>query len=955
MADNTEQNSELYAASEDASSLCDEDRVRKLFQACDGDGDGYIDSQDLLTVCRELNLEDSLEELMRELGADDQGRISYQEFLRRRLALRPEIDALRGHTAAGARDYLPASSDNSLGAASAGKHESWEFDSGARDLSPEPHTLQKLVEAAGGSLTAGSPASMLDLANKLHLAALASLKGEILDLSNRLHTVTQERDLLEKTLNKTQLEKLRLVAETEERAELQAQRYEERLTELHSVIAELTRKIERQRSLVIREEEDVISENENEDQDLSRDAEGSTTNLVDDSELQDPDRTIGDPDSSNSDNEHQADNEEEPDEEACIVPDPPDEEDCTSGEPDTTPLAEPEHSAVQQLQQQQQQQTEMEGEGLLSREAGTSCRSLQLAGLAEELAQQRAEAAALRERLERQGHELQQARASIATLRADRDRLRKKVREMEPKGSPEHRCLSSSPTACTPNNLSVVPQDDTPVCKVAERVVLRKMDHHITGSQLASLGVCSTKVAETLVSELQEADLQELTHGEAAVRRQFEVETERLNSRVEHLRAQNTVLALTLEDSKSQCDRLSLLLGKYESNATALRLALGYSDRAIEAYDVLVALLESELGLLLANCRAAGIGKFAGKDESKDSENDAVEIGSLLRRASENRRATETVARHLLARLEATLASNAINISTSPWEEYSHTTSTSSSGECSEWGQNEERRLRDHIGKLKAERSAVRATVVELESCHAEPPSPRPPVSIAEARKLDLETAVLMQELMAMREDKAELRARVYLLEKERASLELKLSSMDAHHAAQLATIQHLQSQLQETEQLLNSHSKEKRKVITMDDNECVEEMTSELSEALRREARLKERLQELVSTLEKVSKNSEMRHQQSADLVNDLKKANSALVQTLERSKKKYQTRLKKLEQQMLAMVDRHASQVRTLKQRICILEEETCAHKVNNYQVPQIPPSGSHSQSSGASETSL
>jgi hypothetical protein len=54
-----------------------------------------------------------------------------------------------------------------------------------------------------------------------------------------------------------QLEKLRLVAETEERAELQAQRYEERLTELHSVIAELSRKIDRQRALVIREEDDV--------------------------------------------------------------------------------------------------------------------------------------------------------------------------------------------------------------------------------------------------------------------------------------------------------------------------------------------------------------------------------------------------------------------------------------------------------------------------------------------------------------------------------------------------------------------------------------------------------------------------------------------------------------------------------------------------------------------------
>ena len=48
-----------------------------------------------------------------------------------------------------------------------------------------------------------------------------------------------------------------MVADTEERAELQAQRYEERLTELHSVIAELSRKIERQRALVIREEDDI--------------------------------------------------------------------------------------------------------------------------------------------------------------------------------------------------------------------------------------------------------------------------------------------------------------------------------------------------------------------------------------------------------------------------------------------------------------------------------------------------------------------------------------------------------------------------------------------------------------------------------------------------------------------------------------------------------------------------
>lgn len=76
-------------------------------------------SQDLLNVCRELNLEDSLEELMKELGADENGRISYKEFLRRRLALKPEIEALRSTPHLPREtvtpDYLPTSSDNSLG------------------------------------------------------------------------------------------------------------------------------------------------------------------------------------------------------------------------------------------------------------------------------------------------------------------------------------------------------------------------------------------------------------------------------------------------------------------------------------------------------------------------------------------------------------------------------------------------------------------------------------------------------------------------------------------------------------------------------------------------------------------------------------------------------------------------------------------------------------------------
>lgn len=61
------------------------------------------------------------------------------------------------------------------------------------------------------------------------------------------------------------------------------------------------------------------------------------------------------------------------------------------------------------------------------------------------------------------------------------------------------------------------------------------------------------------------------------------------------------------------------------------------------------------------------------------------------------------------------------------------------------WCVEDEQRLRRHISRLKGERAMVRSTVVELESVHAEPLNSKNTISLAEARKLDLETAVLMQ------------------------------------------------------------------------------------------------------------------------------------------------------------------------------------------------------------------
>ena len=43
---------------------------------------------------------------------------------------------------------------------------------------------------------------------------------------------------------------------------------------------------------------------------------------------------------------------------------------------------------------------------------------------------------------------------------------------------------------------------------------------------------------------------------------EFEIEMERLSSRIEHLRSQNDVLNLSLQESKNQCDNLTVLIGE---------------------------------------------------------------------------------------------------------------------------------------------------------------------------------------------------------------------------------------------------------------------------------------------------------------------------------------------------------------------------------------------------------
>ncbi|KAH9510233.1 hypothetical protein Btru_042515, partial [Bulinus truncatus] len=253
--------------------------------------------EDITFMCSMLNMADSVNEVRHQLGLIDNSKISFDDFLRCRTRVMLESNVQRpqhlvfhnitsAHSpallsgedtgiesdASGMMGSLPANkltswptlSSDSLGALSCTKPDSADYDSGARDLSPEPTTmsLTQLMEThdpyAFKQLRDAGADSLLEIANRLHAAALTSLKGEVFELKNHILRLATERAVLDSGHPHRYMPsdaKLGPV-DFEERLEELTSRYEERIIELHSVIAELRKKLERHQINVIREEDE---------------------------------------------------------------------------------------------------------------------------------------------------------------------------------------------------------------------------------------------------------------------------------------------------------------------------------------------------------------------------------------------------------------------------------------------------------------------------------------------------------------------------------------------------------------------------------------------------------------------------------------------------------------------------------------------------------------------------
>ncbi|XP_059218622.1 colorectal mutant cancer protein isoform X3 [Stomoxys calcitrans] len=415
------------------------------------------------------------------------------------------------------------------------------------------------------------------------------------------------------------------------------------------------------------------------------------------------------------------------------------------------------------------------------------------------------------------------------------------------------------------NNTSTLTADDTYVTSPHKSPAIPKMAERVRLK-------CASKTEGDNITAI---DLRNIEQNNSSLMESFDPlqldnELQRLQRKVDHLKVQNRVLSLTLDESKEHCDHLYLLCGKYESNAVALQVALNCSDRAIEAYDVMLALLESKLGII--------------KEKSSAAE--------------ESRKAVESVARHLLDRLES--EKNICENSLGPWQ---NSFSIPDKVSSKPWTSEDDNRLRYHVSKLKGRRATVQNTIVQLESPFSD--SFEKSRMALESKKelsnhkektsaLDLEVAVLMQELLNLREENIALKIKAVQAERDKQYANDRIGVLNE-------ALKQLQLQLQfnsESAELFNhpNHGKPiEQNRTSYSEAEHAALTEQQLVEALSRETELKGRIQCLINAM------SDEKYEHLHTNVRELQKTNQSLTQIIEQNKRKYQTRIRRLEQKIM------------------------------------------------------
>ena len=372
------------------------------------------------------------------------------------------------------------------------------------------------------------------------------------------------------------------------------------------------------------------------------------------------------------------------------------------------------------------------------------------------------------------------------------------------------------------------------------------------------------------------------SHGSAQVDKKMkerELQLERQNTKVEHLKSQIDVMALTLAESKGYADKLSMLVGQYDAGNSALNLALKYTEMGLEVSEVLNLLSDSEQNVLIANCNKAG------QDTKLLGSTGSGKVTIERKRAMNTRRQVEMRAKSLLQKLEKTLEDPS-----GVWETMSNSTHTSrhSNGASSvgshssaaaeiEISQTEMLKLKEYKEQLKGHKNALKATVLDLDTSILTPDT-EPSGNTKTDLRLDLEHAVMLQELNCAKEERAEMKAMAYLSQQELRTLELRLEAGKLQEQGFKTQMSYYKTEWREELRKRRRLTKDAKAKTSGEANPEEFTLEMELSETVKREKKLKLKMAELTDSIERLSRNAEMRNTQQNSFIADLKRTNEAL-----------------------------------------------------------------------------
>ncbi|XP_053150941.1 nuclear receptor subfamily 2 group F member 6 isoform X4 [Hemicordylus capensis] len=493
----------------------------------------------------------------------------------------------------------------------------------------------------------------------------------------------------------------------------------------------------------------------------------------------------------------------------------------------------------------------------------------ELWGYEKEIALYKEGNAALRDALEGRDEELQKSKAAICMYQEERNKLQKKVKELQdalsrmeaPAGEAASPVSEGEPWGL---------QDPIAAAQSFIRCFQSAADAHPFCCRFPQRGLLSAEVQA----------------------KEMEAQTQQLCRFIEKLKGLNQLLSAMLQECKSDTERLSMLLGRRESDTTALHLAVQYSEHCLEAYEALFSLSGVEQ---YPQMTAAAAG-------------DTPRVGDLRRPCQD---------------VKVAMLDKAFKFLQSRSMEGEKSGCTHSKQSCSEpRGLEDERKmLQEYIQLLRAEQASIKlpthwllpgadsaaarintgigAKVTEVRRALQD-------VLSTEAEKPTMEKGQLLQELQAIREALVSLNTTLHLVDKEKQSLELQTYTSRAQEAACLLMIRILQVERDESRgQLLDSSSSSSSsdsgdscygeyaplctsKVVMSglsQDAGGKQPVTDpkaqmmELHDTLARNKELKDRIQALFGELEEISQDSRAQELQQMELTRDFFKAHSALV----------------------------------------------------------------------------